>query len=83
MKTPQKPLDVVDLFIIGLRKVRFFLVSKCEPPERIRMCCSYAETRPAQQEAYKQLKAHLDKAHLILMGSQEWKPELTSTGKMR
>ena len=25
------------------------------------MCCGYAETRPAQQEAYKQLKAHLDK----------------------
>lgn len=27
----------------------------------LQMCCGYAETRPAQQEAYKQLKAHLDK----------------------
>lgn len=31
----------------------------------LQMCCSYAETRPAQQEAYKQLKAHLDKVNYL------------------
>lgn len=27
----------------------------------VRMCLGYAETRPQQQEAYKELKRHLDK----------------------
>ena len=36
----------------------------------LRMCCSYAETRPGQQEAYEHLKKHLDKAH---WGDGVWK----------
>ena len=71
MKIPQKPLDVVDLFIIGpIEKFVFFSGVQKPPPERIRMCCSYAETRPAQQEAYKQLKAHLDKVRLARVFSR-------------
>lgn len=31
----------------------------------LQMCCSYAETRPAQHDAYQQLKHHLDKVTFI------------------
>lgn len=31
----------------------------------LQMCCSYAETRPAQHDAYQQMKHHLDKVTFI------------------